>query len=42
MVQVAIAKIINMTFMLDGDMTALWTVLMTLVWVNFWNCHVKD
>jgi hypothetical protein len=42
MVQVAFVNIINMTLVLDRDMAALWTVLVTLVRMNFWIFHNKD
>jgi hypothetical protein len=41
-VQVAFMNIINVTFVLDRDMAALWTVLVPLVRMNFWLFHNKN
>ena len=42
MVQVAFVNIVDVIFVLDCDMTALWTVLVTLVRMNFWIRHNND
>jgi hypothetical protein len=39
MVQVAFVNIINVTFVFDRGVATHWTVLVTLVWMNFWIFH---
>jgi hypothetical protein len=42
MMQVSAVKVIDVTIMFDRGVSTLWTMLVTLVRMNFWIFHNKE